>query len=159
MKLSTILAFGALLLGDVSVAQDYQFRPELLENNTTWPLKGALMKAPDTPTNTTLNERCPMPRESFMGKMSSWLIGDSKHKCAQFDIAPGETLSGFPLFPTRQVHAFTFTNNSYFLHAALPGTERFTTIRKKNIWAKIPEGMTATCYEGNEGLPHCVFRS
>ncbi|KAF4494904.1 hypothetical protein FAGAP_8945 [Fusarium agapanthi] len=159
MKLSTILAFGALLLVDVSVAQLFRFRPEVLENNTTWPLKGALLKGPETPKGTTLKERCPMPRTSFLGKAYSWIIGNKKPKCSQFDIAPGQTLSGFPLFPTRQVHAFTFPNNTFILQSALPDSERGNVARKKNVWVKIPGGVTVTCYEGNEGLPHCLFRT
>ncbi|KAF4418549.1 hypothetical protein FACUT_11768 [Fusarium acutatum] len=157
MKLSTILACGALLFGDVSSAQDFQLRPEVLENNTTWALKGAILKTSDGPKD--LPDRCPMPRESFFGKMASVILGNKKPKCKQFDIAAGQTLSGFPLFPTRQVHAFTFPNQTFILHAALPGTKRLRVQRKKNIWVKIPGGMTITCYEGNEGIPHCVFRS
>ncbi|KAF5712502.1 hypothetical protein FMUND_8383 [Fusarium mundagurra] len=157
MKHSTILAFGALLLGDVSVAQDFQFRPEVLENNTTWPLKAATLKTPDGPND--LPQKCPMHRSSFFGKAFEPIIGKSKPKCKQFDIAAGETRSGFPRFPTRQVDAFTFPNQTYILHADTPGLRGWRGEVGKNVWTEIPGGTTITCYEANNGVPNCVLRN
>lgn len=158
MKLSTILAFGALLLSDASAAQDFRFRPQVLENNTTWPLEGAIQKIPDGPKNQSLPHKCPMPRDSLFASVAQKILGNKKPRCRQFNVTAGETLSGFPLFPTRQVHAFTFPNKTFFVQSALPGSELVSIEKQKNIWVTIPGGMTVTCYEGNDGLPHCVFR-
>ncbi|KAF5639541.1 uncharacterized protein FTJAE_4879 [Fusarium tjaetaba] len=157
MKLSNTLAFGALLLGDVSVAQQFQFRPEVLENNTTWPLRGATLKVPDGPND--LPDKCPMHRTSSVGKFFEGLIGAKKPKCKQFDIAAGETLSGFPRFPTRQVHAFTFPNQTYILQQDTPSVRGEREELKKGIWTEIPGGTTITCYEANDGVPNCVLRT
>ncbi|KAF5694031.1 hypothetical protein FDENT_1335 [Fusarium denticulatum] len=157
MKLSTTLAFGALLLGDVSVAQIFQFRPEVLENNTTWPLKGATLKIPGGPND--LPQKCPMHRTSFVGRFFESVIGTKKHKCKQFDIAAGETLSGFPRFPTRQVHAFTFPNQTYILQEDTPAARGGRAEIRKNVWTEIPGGTTVTCYEANDGVPNCVIRT
>ncbi|KAF5646009.1 hypothetical protein F52700_1958 [Fusarium sp. NRRL 52700] len=157
MKLSTTLAFGALLLCDASFAQVFQFRPEVLENNTTWPMKGARLKISGE-SKEELPDKCKLPRESYLGKFFSPILGDKKHKCKQVDIAAGDTLKGFPHFPERQIHAFTFPNQTFILHVDTPGLFEVRTAREKNTWTRIPGGMTVTCYEGNEGLPHCVFR-
>ncbi|KAF5593214.1 hypothetical protein FPCIR_5366 [Fusarium pseudocircinatum] len=157
MKLSTTLAFGALLFGDVSVAQQFQFRPEVLENNTTRPLKGATLKIPGGPND--LPQKCPMHRTSFLGRFSEGVIGKKQHKCKQFDIAAGETLSGFPRFPTRQAHAFTFLNQTYILHEDTPAVRGERVEIGKNVWTEIPGGITVTCYEANDGVPNCVLRT
>lgn len=157
MKLSITLAFGALLLGDVSVAQQFQFRPEVLENNTTWPLKGATLKMPGGPKD--LPDKCPMHRTSAVGRFFEGVIGAKKPKCKQFDIAAGETLSGFPLFPTRQVDAFTFPNQTYILQQDTPAVRGEREVLKEGIWTEIPGGTTVTCYEANDGVPNCVLRT
>ncbi|KAG7409569.1 hypothetical protein DER46DRAFT_689891 [Fusarium sp. MPI-SDFR-AT-0072] len=159
MKLSTFLSFGALLLVGPSPASawpELQFRPEILENNTTWVAQGAITKTSAETKDLPL--RCPTPRASFLGRVFTWMLGPKKPKCKQFNIAAGETISGFPRFQTDQIHGFTFPNRTYFLHTAIEGYSIFHEEVKKGLWTMIPGAMTVTCYEGNDGAPHCVAR-